>query len=193
MCGLIAWIGEVPEDIDELCNLTGGRGPHQHGWAILEDFVTLEKFVGPIKPISHGDYVVGHSRLATSGSHAGTLPPIIEAQPYLRDNLVIAHNGIIYLDENKEYLPEVDTLMLYDVEDPHEFLRFHHQEYGCNHALITATPESMRVGSYGHPLWIRETEETMTVTSVPNDVGEWERVFDEIEFHLTPHTKVTPA
>ena len=72
--------------------------------------------------------------------------------------------------------------MLFDTDDPHDLLRYHHQTEGVKHALITATKTEMRVGSYGHPLYIREEPDGLVVTSVPNENGEWEKVLDEIRF-----------
>lgn len=181
MCGLIAWVGEMPTDLDDLCLLNGGRGPHQHGWAIMDDFITVKKNMGPIKPINYGNFVVGHSRLATSGSYSGSLPDINEAQPYVHNNFVIAHNGILFTEENKQYANSVDTLMLFEVEDPHDFVAYVAETEGTRHALITATRDSMIVGSYGQPLFIREESNTLTVASVPSD-GDWQPIRHQIVF-----------
>ncbi len=185
MCGLIAWIGAVPSDVDEMARLAGGRGPHQHGYVTISDTIERSTARGPISGPFHGSFTIGHSRLATSGSRPGTLPDLEEAQPYVKKELVIAHNGVIHLEDNSHYQDSVDSTMLFEVDDPHEFLEFHHNEYAHNHALITADFDTMVVSSFGHPLHIRETMEGLAVASVPTDNGEWEKVFGTISFTTT--------
>ena len=191
MCGLIAWVGEMPTDVAEMAFLSGGRGPHQHGFATLRTHFETTKRMGPLsgpfvddKGEPFGDFTIGHSRLATSGSRSGDLPPLEEAQPYidLWGELVIAHNGTIYLEENSGYNDEVDTTMLFDLEEsPHEFLAFHRWEYDKYHALITATKEKMMLGSYGQPLFYRVEPKTVSVSSVPTKNGNWLRVWPYVE------------
>jgi len=184
MCGLIAWIGAVPSDIEEIARIAGGRGPHQHGYVTISDTMERRTARGPLTGPFAGSFTIGHSRLATSGSRPGTLPDLDEAQPYVQNGLALAHNGVIHLEENNQYLQTVDSKMLFEVDDPHEFLEFHHNEYAHNHALITADMETMVVSSFGHPLHIRETDEGLVVSSVPTDNGEWEKVFGTISFTM---------
>lgn len=182
MCGLVAWVGEVPLDVKEMAFLAGGRGPHQHGWVTISDQIIKRSAMGPLTGPYLGSFTIGHSRLATSGSYSGTLPDVQEAQPYVQDGLVVAHNGVIHLEENKEYINDVDTNMLFEIDDPHEFLEEHHLDYSHNHALITATKNEMTISSFGQPLFIREDDLGLSVCSVETSHGDWEKVHGIVSF-----------
>jgi asparagine synthetase B (glutamine-hydrolysing) len=183
VCGLIAWIGAVPADVSEMAKLSGARGAHQHGFVSISDSITKRAGSGSLAAPFVGSFTIGHSRLATSGAYSGTLPDPQEAQPYVQNDLVIAHNGVI--ETTKKTSHKVDTLVLFEVSDPHKFLKAHHETLKQNHALITANYNGMIISSFGQPLFYRQDENGLAVSSVPTRTGNWQRVIDTIAFDKT--------
>lgn len=104
MCGLILLDAGAhgvlePGRYTELCARVGGRGPHSHGWALLDEQYKwhLQYAEGPITDVPSGVWrmALGHSRLATSGGSAGTLPNPEHGQPIVNGNWLISHNGTL--------------------------------------------------------------------------------------------------
>ena len=183
MCGLVAWIGAVPADVAEIAKLSGARGAHQHGFVTVSDSMKRRTGKGQLSAPFDGSFTIGHSRIATSGAYSGTLPDPEEAQPYVQNDLVIAHNGVIETTKNTSH--KVDTLKLFEVSDPHSFLKAHHETLKQNHALITASYRGMTISSFGQPLFYRQDENGLAVSSVPTRNGDWQRVVGTIAFDKT--------
>lgn len=104
MCGIICidaganGIVEI-ERYTDLCVRVGGRGPHSHGWALLDEQYRWHLMYGKgaITGIPDGKWrmALGHSRLATSGDRAGTLPDPEDGHPIVESNWMIVHNGTL--------------------------------------------------------------------------------------------------
>lgn len=104
MCGLIL-LDAGPHGILESSRYTnllarvGGRGPHSHGWALLDGDWRWHTHYGsgPLVDLPEGEWRMGlgHSRLATSGVSAGTLPDPEHGQPIHLANRLVAHNGTL--------------------------------------------------------------------------------------------------
>lgn len=104
MCGLVAVRGVTELSLlGQAARAAARRGPHSYGWAWRtgapgDDWQTSYG-PGPLPepPPQTGGcmLVVGHSRLATCGSRPGDMPPVSEAQPFIDDWLLVAHNGTV--------------------------------------------------------------------------------------------------
>jgi glucosamine 6-phosphate synthetase-like amidotransferase/phosphosugar isomerase protein len=94
MCGLFGYVGSEPPDLEilsECVALAATRGPHSHGmaWVGADGRIDALRGDGPAPPevvdALSGDarVIVGHSRLATTGTYAGGAPKIEDTMPFV--------------------------------------------------------------------------------------------------------------
>ena len=196
MCGLIALdrrhAGEASVNLGEVCSITGRRGPHSHGWALFSGTGwQIFHAAGPITSPPTDDWfiAIGHSRLATSGTGAGTLPPPEEAQPIIRGPIAIAHNGTLeqfahgsrpdsHIAADSMYAQALSCI-------PEVF----QSPTGAAQAVVAASTEgylmALRTGyGGGHPLYRTATREGLLISSA--------RVHDSSQLIPTGATWITP-
>lgn len=106
MCGLVCAVGSPqPEVVRALAARAAERGPHSYGWGFGRPTGAgtsvpgwewrFDRGSGPLPAPTRAmtEVVIGHSRLATTGSRPGDAPPSAEAQPVCIGGWVVAHNG----------------------------------------------------------------------------------------------------
>lgn len=187
MCGLILWMPDRPDDantditdrdVDRYVAAVARRGPHSHGWSYLgtDSRWTTTHAAGPLTAPVPGRWrlAIGHSRLATSGSGAGGMPPADEAQPIERpDGLVIAHNGVVPRWEEPG-APDSHRAAAWCVRLEDIPSAFASPARGNPQAVIAADASGRvllwRAGRHGgHPLFWTETVRGTFVTSARVD------------------------
>jgi asparagine synthetase B (glutamine-hydrolysing) len=179
MCGLFAYTGPtVPEHrLLRAAATAARRGPHGHGW-MTENGGCYGR--GPLDPgdlptpARIGSWVVGHSRLATTGLNPHDITGL---QPVVRGGHVLAHNGA--MDETwRELLPaaRTDSHALADSYarhraaacDPPEALKAAVGEFtGDAWAVVVRDATGALVASRHHlPLWVTRRADAVYLSSV---------------------------
>lgn len=102
MCGIWGYIGDKPdlEYLREVAFRASRRGPHAWGVAWVNDTgLHTHHELGPFlraqwsfEPLTNARAVIGHARLATSGSGRS----LADTQPVRVGRVAVAHNGNVY-------------------------------------------------------------------------------------------------
>lgn len=118
MCGIFAFHGRTPDpDLLAACiNGASRRGPHGHGWAVLDTSRSyMQRQLGTLADntsrivdacLDLDGTVLGHARMATSGSWNREE----NLQPFLVNETAIAHNGVIYNPDDLSVNAPTDTV-----------------------------------------------------------------------------------
>jgi glucosamine--fructose-6-phosphate aminotransferase (isomerizing) len=103
MCGLFGYAGPHPADpekIVQIARLAATRGPHSHGYvtATGDTMISVRgegdlRHAVPDLEILETQAIIGHSRLATTGTYAGGAPAIEDTMPFTVGEVAIVHNG----------------------------------------------------------------------------------------------------
>jgi glucosamine 6-phosphate synthetase-like amidotransferase/phosphosugar isomerase protein len=93
------------EVLVELGSLAASRGPHSHGYARLtehdERTLVVKRAEGSFEhslrdlDLMQTRGIIGHSRLATTGTYAGGAPDLDDTMPFIVGGVSIVHNGNI--------------------------------------------------------------------------------------------------
>ena len=122
MCGLFGYAGLYEADrasLKHLAELAATRGPHSHGWDWIDQNGGWEGYRGP-GPATESLFslenlttktIVGHSRLATTGTYAGGSPKLDDTMPFRAGEVSIVHNGNVreYVRIAREWKVDLDT------------------------------------------------------------------------------------
>jgi hypothetical protein len=176
MCGLIVITGDVSASpkLNALCERVGARGPHSHGWALL-DHAGAWQFIyapGPLSSIPAGDWALalGHSRLATSGRHPGSMPDPADGQPIVNE-WIIAHNGTLPTSDEPDSASDshcAASKIRTSADIAHRFT----DPGGAAQAVLAVHPASRQLAVFragrlgGHPLFACDSGTTRIVASI---------------------------
>jgi len=119
MCGLFAFSGHMAkwDALQHVAILAATRGPHSHGyvWISPEAYddtnFCSHRAMGPLTlSMTHlssvnAGTIIGHSRLATTGTYAGGEPKLDDTMPFRSGPVAIVHNGNV-----PEYQETADEL-----------------------------------------------------------------------------------
>lgn len=126
MCGLFGYAGLYPAKLESLLHvaeLASTRGPHSHGWTFVNRHQQFAGYRAP-GPLSESldtlrfvaetyepKCIIGHSRLATTGTYAGGDPKIDDTMPFLSGRVAVVHNGNVrdYVRIAREWKIDLDT------------------------------------------------------------------------------------
>lgn len=178
MCGLLYLRNPqgIPRNdlIKDVITQVGGRGPHSHGWALINrnNHVRIVHGEGSLKMFPKGEWVtaLGHSRLATSGLSAGTVPSPEDGQPIQEGDLIVIHNGTLpqykHAIQSDTHLAVSGSQNLGDIHKAFEGVHNPPQAVIAfdlfTHFLLT-----VRAGENGgHPLFHAIVDETDIIASI---------------------------
>lgn len=168
MCGIFGCFGKPDHHIvTDLAVEASRRGPHSCGWASKHGVEhRADCLENHIMEIPTDDWMVGHSRLATSGNLSSYLD-LHNNQPLVNESVVVAHNGNVYdyrdIYAEYGYMPysenDSEALIALFIHEPTWQDRFLRIAEVSPMAVILKADDSLYIVRAGHPLyWLRHDE-----------------------------------